>query len=41
MLTPTWILMILALVFLAADALGKLPSWTWGLCLLLILLLQR
>lgn len=41
MLTPVQILFVLALVFLVADALGKLRSWTWGLCLVLILLLQR
>jgi len=40
-MTPTLLLLVLGVVFLVADALGKLPSWTWGLCLFLILLLGR
>lgn len=31
------ILVLLAVVFLLANALGKLPSWPWGLTLLLLI----
>lgn len=35
------ILMVLAVAFLIADALNKLPSWPWGICLLLILVVGK
>jgi hypothetical protein len=41
MFTPHNALLVLTLVFIAADAIYKLPSWTWGLCLFLLLLLGR
>jgi hypothetical protein len=35
------ILTVLTVVFLAADALyDRAPSWPWGLCLLLLVLLS-
>jgi hypothetical protein len=39
MVTIPNVLAVVAVVFLVADALGKLPSWTWGLCLLLLVLM--
>lgn len=41
MLTPFWILVVLALLFLALNAANKMPAWPWGLCLFLIVLLGR
>lgn len=41
MLTPFVVLVVFGLVLLVANALNKLPAWPWGLCLFLILLLQR
>ena len=32
------VLVLIGLIFLVCDALGKLPSWTWGLVLFLIVL---
>ena len=39
MLSPIVILVLVALVFVVASALGKLPDWPWGLVLCLVLLL--
>jgi len=40
MLTPREILLVFGICFLLADALGKLPSWTWGLCLFLLMFIR-
>ena len=40
-LTPVFVLILLGIAFLVANALNKLPAWTWGLVLFLILLLGR
>lgn len=37
----TTVLLILAIVFLALDAFSKVPSWTWGACLLVLLYLGK
>jgi hypothetical protein len=39
MLSPVVILIIVALLFVVASALGKLPDWPWGLVLCIVLLL--
>ena len=35
MLTPIVVLLLFAIGLLMANALGKLPAWPWGLCLIL------
>lgn len=40
MLSPILILILVALVFVIASALGKLPDWPWGLAICVVLLLM-
>jgi hypothetical protein len=37
--SPALLLLIIGLILLVADALGKLPSWPWGLVLFLLVLI--
>jgi hypothetical protein len=41
MLTVTLLLLIAAFICCIADALGKCPSWVWGLIVIIALLLHE
>lgn len=40
MLTILAVLWIVALVLVIMSAMGKIPDWAWGLCILVILALM-
>lgn len=35
------VLIVLALVFVILSAMGRFPDWVWGICIVLILILEH